>query len=51
LKTPTRFKPRRIITVEAINPKIAENMKFIPIAFPIRPSNPPSKANPRTLPK
>ncbi len=47
---PTKFKPRRIITLDAIIPSIAENIKLTPIALPKRPSNPPSRANPASLP-
>ena len=47
---PIRFSPSRIMTVEAISPRIPENNKFIPIAFPINPRIPPSKLKPINLP-
>lgn len=43
-KTPIKLSPRSIITREAIIPSIAENIVFIPIAFPTIPSNPPRRA-------
>lgn len=50
-KIPTKFKPKSNIIIEANSPNIVVKVRFMPIAFPIIPSIPPSKANPINLPE
>ena len=48
--TPTKFKPRSIITADAVIPSIAVNVKLIPMAFPINPRTPPKIVKLTSLP-
>ena len=49
--TPTKFKPSASITIDAMIPKIALNVKFIPMALPIDPRTPPKIAKLANLPE